>query len=206
MAHNLNVSSVIDKNKIASSNVFLILLEVEVKDPSTGTLVDTMRIVKNSEDIVFETNVYTAANFELDIQLDATKEPTITLEAHDETRQLAQYIDAYDGLVSCNIRVMIVNSGNLLAAPDIDENMIVLSSSISSYKARFELGVESSVGFRFPNYRQFKDRCFKAFKGPRCQYAGPAATCSYTRNGANGCIAKNNEINFGGFPGINELF
>lgn len=205
MPHNLNIASIIDKNKVSSTNVFLILLEVEVRD-SAGALVETLRVVKNSADIVFQGNTYTAANFELDIKLEATQEPSITLEVHDETRQLAQYIDAYDGLVRNKIRVMIVNSGSLNSPADIDEEMIVLTSSLSSYTARFELGVESSLGLRFPNYRQFKDRCFKTFKGPRCQYAGAATTCDYTREGVNGCKAKNNEINFGGFPGINELF
>lgn len=205
MPHNLTIDSIIDKNKVSSSNVFLILLEVEVRD-TEGVLVDMVRIAKNSEDVVFETNTFTASNFELDIQIDALKEPSITLEAHDETKQLAQYVDAYDGLVGCNVRVIIVNSGGLTGPADIDEQMIVLSSSFSAYKLRFELGVESSVGLRFPNFRQFKDICFKKFKGPRCQYAGPDATCSYSRTGTNGCIAKNNEINFGGFTGINELF
>src|SRR5690242_12304524 len=119
MPHKLNLSTVIDKNKVSSTNAFIILLEIEVKD-SSGTLVDTVRIAQNSENITFETHTFTAANFKVDIKLDATTEPSITLEAHDETRQLAQYIDAYDGLVGANVRMMIVNSAALTGPAEID--------------------------------------------------------------------------------------
>lgn len=205
MPHNLNLSTVIDKNKVSSEHVFLILIEAEIKD-TEGTLVDTIRIVKNSEDITFEGNVFTASNFELDIQLDATRETQVTLKAHDETRLLAQYIDAYDGLVGCKVRIIIANSGSLSSPPEIDENLLVTSTTLTNYTANIELGVESATGVRFPKARQFKDRCWKTFKSTRCGYAGPDGTCDYTRNGPNGCVAKNNEINFGGFPGINEMF
>ena len=205
MAHDLNLSTVIDKNKVTSENVFLIMLEATVKD-SSGNYIDTIRIVKNSEDITYEGNTFTASNFELDIKLDAEKEPSITLSAHDETRMLAQYIDAYDGLVNNKVRVLIVNSGALGQPPEIDEELIVLSTSLASYSVTMELGAESAVAMRFPQARQFKDRCWKAFKSTRCGYAGPDNTCSYTREGTNGCKAKGNEINFGGFHGINELF
>jgi hypothetical protein len=205
MPHNLNVSTVIDKNKLTSVNAFLILLEVFVKDAS-GTPIETIRLVQNSEDVIFETNTFTATNFDLDIKLDAAREPSITLKAHDETRLLAQYIDDYDGLVGNKLRVIIVNSGNLSAPAEIDEELIVLSTNVSSYTANIELGMESAGSMRFPKARQFKERCWKTFKSPRCGYAGADLTCSYTRTGTNSCSAKGNEINFGGFPGINELF
>lgn len=205
MPHNLNVSTVIDKNKVASVNAFLILLEIFVKD-SSGTAIETIRLAQNSENVVFETNTFTATNFDLDIKLDAAREPSITLKAHDETRLLAQYIDDYDGLVGNKIRVIIVNSGNLSLPAEIDEDLIVLNTSVSSYTANIELGMESAGSMRFPKARQFKERCWKKFKSTRCGYAGADATCSYTRTGVNSCSAKGNEINFGGFPGINELF
>lgn len=205
MPHNLNIATVIDKNKIASANTFLILVEVYVVD-SGGSPVTTLRFVKNSENITFETHEFIASNFEMDFKLESTKESTITLTAQDQTRQLAQYVDAYDGLVKNRVRLIIVNSGSLTSPAEIDEYMLVRQGSTSSYVTTLELGTESALGNRFPNYRQFKDRCFKQFKGIRCQYAGSDATCSYTRTGTNGCIAKGNEINFGGFPGINDLF
>jgi hypothetical protein len=205
MPHNLNISTVIDKNKVSSENVFLLLLEIFVVDHN-GDAVETLRIVKNAEDITFESNTYTASNFELDFKLDSGSEPSIMLTAQDQTRQLAQYVDAYDGLIKNKIRIIIVNSGSLSSPAEIDELMIVKTGSVSNYVTTLELGIESALGNRFPNYRQFKDRCFKKFKGPRCQYAGADETCTYVRTGSNGCIAKNNEVNFGGFPGINELF
>jgi phage-related protein len=205
MANKLSIAAVIDKNKITSENVFLVLIEVYVQD-SDGNAVSTIRFCKNSENITFDGELFTASNFELDIKLETNQEPSITLTAQDQTKALAQYIDAYDGLVRNKVRMLVVNSASLGSPAELDETFVVTSSRISGYVSTLELGVESAVSQRFPRHRQFKDRCFKTFKGPRCQYAGPDATCSYSRTGVNGCIAKGNEINFGGFPGINELF
>lgn len=204
MPHNLTISSVIDKNKIASENVFLVLIEVDVKD-HTGALVETVRIVKNSENIVHNGNTYTAANFGLDVKVEANQEPEVTLSAQDQTRTLAQYVEAYDGLVDNKVRMIVINS----ATPEdieIQEEFLISGSSINNYIVELNLGVETTLSKRFPESRQFKDRCAWRYKGARCKYAGAMETCDYTREGPNGCKAHGNEINFGGFPGINELF
>jgi phage-related protein len=205
MPHHLNISTVIDKNQIASDKAFLVLLEVMIKD-SDGNDIDTVRLAKNTEDVVFEGETFLASNFEMDMKLDTGKEPQITISINDPTGQIITYVDIYDGLVKSKVRMLIVHEGALDSPAELDEVMLVKSTTTSGYAVSFELGAESSVGHRFPQYRQFKDRCFKTFKGPRCQYAGPDATCDFTRTGVNGCVAKNNEINFGGFPGINNLF
>lgn len=205
MSKHLNLSTIIDKNKISSENSFIILLAVEVKNPVDGTIVETIRFCKNSENIEYKGDLYIATNFDMDIKTEINKEPSITLKAHDETRALGQYIDLYDGLINNKVTMYIVNSAALQEA-EMEEDFIILTASISGYKVEMALGIESAVNQRFPNFRQFKDRCAWKYKGIRCKYAGALPTCDYTRTGPNGCIAHDNEINFGGFPGINDLF
>lgn len=204
-AKHLNLSTVVDKNKIASDKVFLVLLEVAVKDFSEAT-VATIRFCQNSSNITYQGNEFTAANFSLDIKTEANKEPEMTLQAQDQTRMLSQYVDEYDGLVKSECKLIIVNSGSLTAPPELEETFIVTGASIANYVVTINLGTESAVLQRFPNYRQFKERCVWKYKGLRCKYAGAMTSCDYTRTGPNGCIAHNNEINFGGQPGLNDLF
>lgn len=204
-AKHLNISTIVDKNKIASDKVFLVLIEVGVLD-SEGTLVETLRFCKNSENITYNSQTYQAANFTLSMSNEVDREPSITLTAQDQTRTLGQYVEAYDGLVKSTVKLLIVNSGSLSAPAEFEEDFIITSASIQDYVVSIELGVESAVAQRFPPYRQFKDRCAWKYKGQRCKYAGGLATCDYTLNGANGCVAHDNAINFGGFPGIVELF
>lgn len=205
MSKHLSIATIIDKNKIASDKAFLMLIKVDVKDPTTGAIVQTLRMVRNSENVTHNGNVFQAANFEIDIKMEVNAEPQIILRAEDQTRTLAQYIDLYDGLMTNEVTMIIVNEATM-DTPEIEETFIITGSGINDTKVEFNLGVESAVTQRFPNYRQFKNRCAWKYKGQRCKYAGALATCDYSRDGPNGCAAHDNEINFGGFPGINELF
>lgn len=200
----LSVGSVIEKNKIASEEVYLILIEVECKNEE-GVIVQTLNFVKNSENIVYRDIPYQAANFDLDISVENNQEPSISLSAHDESRTIMQYMEAYGGLVGSNVKMTVVNSANLDSnIPEIEESFKITSSSNNKYIVEFQLGTESAVNKRYPNYRQFKDRCSWAYKGPRCKYAGPLNKCDLTLLGPNGCLAHDNIANFGGNPGLNE--
>lgn len=203
-AKHLNLATIVDKGKVDSSKSFLILFEVAVKD-SVGSLVDTLRFAKNSANVTFGGNTYTAANFDINIDIQADREPSVSITAEDETRTLLSYLDIYDGLVNSDVTMLIVHEDSLSGNAELEETFVVVGCSVKGYVVSIELGVESAVSKRFPNFRQFKDRCMWKYKGARCKYAGGLATCDYTRNGANGCVAHGNEINFGAFPGLNDL-
>lgn len=201
MARHLSVGSVIEKNKIASEELFLILIDAVINDED-GNYVNTLRFVKNSENIDFGGNNYQAANFDIDITIENNTEPSIRMTAQDQTRTLAQYIEAYAGLVKSSVTMTVVNSGALDGPAEIQETFKVVSANISEYVVEFELGTDSTVNLRFPNFRQFRDRCSWKYKGTRCGYSGGLAKCDYTLLGDNGCQVHNNVTNFGAFPGL----
>jgi phage-related protein len=202
MARHLTVGSIIEKNKIASDELFLILIKVLIKNED-GDEVAVLTFVKNSENVVFNGEAYQAANFELDITVENNSEPQITLTAQDQTRALMQYIEAYSGCVGSTVIMTVVNSAALDQPPEIQETFKVISSSNNQYVVKFDLGTDSAISKRFPNYRQFKDRCSWKYKGTRCKYAGSIEKCDYTLLGDNGCLVHNNVANFGGYPGLN---
>lgn len=204
MPTHLTIGSIIEKNKIDSDHFFVTLIDAHIKD-SEGNAVTTISIAQNSENVVFNGTTYQAANFEIDISVENNTEPSIRLTAQDQTRTLQQYIEAYDGLVDNEIVMTVVNTGALDRPAEISETFKILSTSNNEYVVEFQLGTDSAVNKRFPQHRQFKDRCSWKYKGPRCKYAGPMGSCSFTLFGTNGCVAHNNVINFGGFPGLNNL-
>lgn len=205
-AKHLNLTTVVDKNKIASDKSFIILFKVVVND-ITGAFVNTLYFAKNSEDVNFQENVYVASNFDLAINIEQGKEPEITLTAQDQTKSLGSYIDAYDGLIKSNVTMYVVHTDSLPDGdPEMSEDFLVTGASTNEYVVTFNLGVETAVAQRFPNFRQFQNRCAWKYKGTRCGYSGIMPTCDFTRDGPNGCIAHGNEPNFGGFPGLNDLF
>jgi phage-related protein len=204
-AKHLNLSTVVDKNKITSDKAFVVLFKVIVRDYQEN-VIDTLRFAKNSENVIFQGDVFQAANFDLKVEIEDQKEPSISITAQDTTKTLSTYIDLYDGLVKSDVTLFVVHEDSLDGPAEVEESFVVIDSSVQEYVVTMNLGVQSAVSSRFPNFRQFRNRCAWKYKGERCKYVGAMPTCDFTRDGANGCIAHGNEPNFGGFPGLNDLF
>ncbi len=202
MARHLTVGTIVEKNKIASDVAFIILIEAQVKDED-GNEVAVLRFAKNSENVTFNNELYVAANFEIDISVENNSEPSITLNAQDQTRALQQYVEAYAGLVGSKVVMTVVNTGNMDGPAELEETFLVVSGSNNEYVVTLELGTESVVSKRWPQFRQFKERCSWGYKGRRCGYTGSKPSCDFTLLGENGCAAHNNVARFGGYPGIN---
>lgn len=205
MARPLSVASVIDKNKVVSNNAWLILLDIKVIDPNTLGLVETLRVAKNNEAVVFNGQTYQPANFDFQFRVSQNDEPSFTLTAQDQTRFITSRIDQWGGGTSFKVILTIVNSARLDQPPELREEFSVLNSSTANYVVNCTLGAENMLTMRFPRSMQFQQRCRWRFKDSRCAYTGAAPTCDYTLDGENGCAAKNNNINFGGFPGLRRL-
>jgi hypothetical protein len=207
MARHLSIGTVVEKNKIQSEDTFIILIDATIKD-DYGAYVSTLSFCKNSENIIYGVDKdgnpvnYQAANFDIDLNTELNSEPTIKLSAQDQTRTLAQYIEAYGGLIGSDLTMTVVNSGALDGPPEIQETFKIIASNVNEYVVEFDLGTESAVNKRFPLYRQFRDRCAWPYKGRRCGYTGQLATCDYTLEGSNGCIAHANVARFGAFPSL----
>lgn len=201
MPVSLTVADVIDKNKIASENVWLILLDVDVLDDS-GTHVETLRLVDNNENVEYRGETYTAASFKLNASKRANEEPRVTLTAVDVTGVIREKMEDYNGGVGFQVTFTVVNSGNLDADPEIEETFEVSSASAPDVSVEWTLGAENPLKFPYPIRKQYRDRCPWVYKSVRCGYTGAMPSCSFTKEGANGCRAHNNLPRFGGFIGL----
>jgi hypothetical protein len=204
MSKNFSVAAAIDRNKVASINAFILLIEVIVYD-NNGNYVETLRLTKNSENINYRGNLYIAGNFDFDTSSKINEETTFNLTIVDYSRAIQQRMDNYGGGIGFTVNVMIVSTIDLTAPPEIVETLKVISASVNKYIVSFALGIESSVNMRFPPRNQYKERCSWRYKDFKCKYSGGLTSCDFTLNGANGCQTHNNSINFGGFIGINSI-
>lgn len=199
----LSVGTVIEKNRIASAVAFIFLAEIEVRDAG-GNLVETLRLVRNNEDITFQGNLYTAANFDLTLKEEVGTIPEIQVVAVDYTRAIQARMQEYGGGVGFDVVLILVNTGNLQQPPEIQERFRVTKSSAQGYVVTFSLGAENPLTMRFPRRRQTQDRCQWRYQGPECGYGGGLASCDLSLQGDNGCAAHGNTVRFGAFPGINS--
>lgn len=197
----LSVATVVEKNRIDSEYPFLACLEIDVST-TTGTYVETLYLVNNPEDIVYNGNTYIAFPFELDVKMEAGQEPNVTVTIEDITGAVKQRMNDYGGGVGFEVRIMAISTVDLTLPPEIVETFSVRDSSVEDYSVKWVLSSEMHLLVNFPPRRQLRDRCPWAYKSIECGYSGGLTSCDYTLQGVNGCSAHFNEINFGGFPSV----
>lgn len=198
----LSVATVLEKNRIASGVAFLLLAKIEIFNASTQTYVDTVYVVNNSENVVFQGNTYVPYPFGVSIKHEAGAIPQISLNATDFQKVLIGKLNTYGGAAGSRVTLTVVNSGNLSQGAEIEEVFEIVGSSANDYVVTLYLGAESVLTRLFPTRTQMKDRCSWRYKGTECGYTGSMPTCDLSLQGANGCAAHSNTVNFGGFPGI----
>ena len=204
MTKSLSVASVIEKNRLSSDTPWLICIDIDVIDPTTGTLVETGHFVRNTEDITFNGHAYRAASFDIELKEESGTQQSVKLSFRDYSLAIQQKMQKYGGGVGFTVAIMVVNAAATAQPPEVVENFEVIGAESSNYNCSFTLGAENNISKTFPRRRQTKDFCQWRYKGDECGYAGPLATCDLSLKGVNGCVTHKNIINFGAYPGINS--
>jgi len=189
----------IEKNKLYSTTAWLILAEISI--PTTPA--STAYLVRNTEDIVFNSNTYTAFPFELDTMRHVSKGeiPSLTLRFANAGRAIQAYLEDYEGLVGQTVTLRIVakpgGSASYLEARSWTYD--ILETTADANWVSFTLGAPNPLVRRFPLHRYIANHCNWKFKSVECGYSGSATSCERTLAA---CQAKNNSTRFGGFPGM----
>lgn len=202
MPVNISLAATKDKIKKSSTVVYLPFIEVDVVNPATLAVVDTLRVVNNTEDVVYQGNLFFAYQFSIDLKYESGGIPAVTLSVLDEKRIVIEKSKDYGGGIGFDVRLMVGNPALPDDSPEIIEYFKVVSSSTKGYSVSWGLGAENELSYAFPKRRQMRDRCSWRFRGKECGYDGPDKSCDLTLTGANGCESKFNSVRFGGFPGI----
>ena len=202
MPKHLSLGTVIEKNRIASADTFILLAEIEVSDEITGAYVETIYLVNNNEDVTHQSNVYTATGFVFDSHETADGIPDVSVYFQDPTQSVMAKCEQYSGGVGWKVIFKLVNSGDIEADPEIVEMVYVIAAKASNYSVEFQLGARNPLSQRFPRGTQWRDKCRWIFKGKECGYVGAAAFCDYTLQGPDGCSVHGNTLRYGALPGI----
>jgi lambda family phage minor tail protein L len=203
MALNLPPAIILEKNKLSSDSAWLALLDIKLNDIGNTVL----RFVNNNEDIVFQSQTYTAFPFELDANdTNNTGEiPAITLRVSNITRIIQAYLEELNGGVGAEVVITPINSNHL--GEDYSPMQLkfsVIQTKTDPYWCYFTLGTPNPMNQRFPLYRYNAAHCNWAsnYKGVECKYSGGLPTCNGTLDD---CRVHNNSKNFGGFKGLEDV-
>lgn len=205
---NLSIASVIEKNKLASNQPWMAAMEIDVRD-SDDNHIEFIRVIRNSENSIIDGEVYQAFPFDIEVTESQGAVPAITVTIKDTTRIVQAYMMNYNGGIGFKVVFRIVtgtDSNDLTIDTDLEETFYVVDASTSDYVVNWQLGVFNPLRLAVPGRIQRRNICSFGFKTPECAYVGADTTCSRTLDGANGCRAKSNSQNFGGFPGIQPRF
>lgn len=186
-----------EKNKLSTDSAFIPILDIQLPD-------DVARICYNTEDIVWNGNLYQAFPFELGEVREQTdgSDPNVELTI-DNTSQALQYIvEQAGGANGFAVIIRVVNSENLSAPePELEEYFVVTKTSVTQENIVFILGNEYSSRTRRPLNRYMKNNCPFKYKGVRCGAVSNETSCNHTLTD---CRARNNSTRFGGFQGIDQ--
>lgn len=198
---NLSVAGMLEKSRLSSDGVWLLLLEVIVPDAD-----EPLRMVRNNEDIVWNNQTWYAFNFTIDeIQEDSRlKNTTVPLRISNITQLIQSYVEEHNGLTGETVVIRVIHSGHLdNALPEVEETFIIESTVCDSQWATFNLGCDLSSQLRFPFRRVLKNFCAwrDKYKGLECGYNGSLPACDGTLRS---CRERGNSIRYGGEPSIPE--
>ena len=199
----LSPSAYIEKNALASSGVWVILIEIYVPQ-----LDDYVRVCSNNEDMSWNGKVWQSFPFEMDEIGDSTKGeiPQFTIRVCNIDNVVGAYVEESDGATNSTVKIYVINTNIVSTTPEVELDFIVKSSSLNSMWATFVLGVTDPYSITV-GQRMIRTGCRfngpdgtqNGFKGSRCKYSGSETTCNKTLKR---CRELGNSNNFGGFPGL----
>jgi phage-related protein len=227
----LSVVANIERHKLASGEPWLLLCDLAWPgvDPITDSHV---RLVRNTDPVTFDANdgngpqVYEPFNFMMgDLAVSTNGSvPDCEVQASNIMRALQRTIEQYAGVVGASLDLYAVNTANPSGEPDLALSFTVKQTTSDAKLVHFKLGASSPLRRLFPIHMYRPNFCIWQYNSPalqaataaailagtplkdpigaQCGYIGPLTTCSHTIDGATGCIAHNNLIRIGTFPGI----
>lgn len=201
----LPAALILEKNKLAGSSPWLVLLDVTLINPQDPEDTTEFHLVRNTENVWFgsPSQEYTAFPFELEPTTFDSKGqiPTVTLRVSNVTRVLQGDMEAYGGGTGSSVTVTVVNNANLAENySELEMTFEIISTSANAQWIEIILGASNPLNQRFPLDRYIPTHCAWAFKSIECGYTtGAYTTCNRTLDQ---CEARARQASFGGFLGL----
>lgn len=188
----------VEKNKVSSTGVWLILLDIELGEQH-------LRIVRNNDydnPTVWNGNTYQSFPFNIgDTGQDSKGElPKLTIKVSNANGLVEQQINDLQGGVGAKVALYVVHSEHLdLTTPEIEEHYVVKAVTAEEDWVTFTLAGDMVLSQAVPCTRYLKDSCPYQYKDVRCGYNGALPSCNHTLSD---CVAHGNTLRFGGYPAI----
>lgn len=197
----LSTAALIEKNKIAGSGAWLVLLEIQ--------LTETIRLVGNNEDILWDSQTWQAFPFELDTIGETGKGeiPAVAVKVSNITGEIQTKLEAADGANGTPVIIRVINTeASTSTECELELAFVLDSTSYDEKQITFRLTGANCLTRRVPPRRYLKNFCPFIYGGIQCGVsAGTLAaypTCGRT---IADCLTRSNDARFGGFRWMPKL-
>jgi len=193
----------VEKNKLISDSVFLVLLEIHI--PSVPEII---RIVNNNEDINWNSFDWQMFPFELDeISENSNAETSqFQIKVSNINNIIGVYLRQYDNYLKQNGFKPITTTLYIINTKDLDNtepvystNLVLSTASITALEVSFTVSARDLYRARTPIYKMYPNNCRWNFKMVECGYEGNQIACDKSLGR---CRQLNNSARFGGFPTV----
>lgn len=193
--HRLSAAAILEKNKVAATGAWLILLDIVIPE------VIDLHLVLNTENITWRSTEYVAFPFDISERTEDGRElPAVTLKVSNASQAIQQYVEQSGGGVGAAVAIRIVHSDHLdNTEPEIEETFICESCHVDAQWVSFTLGTGDPASMRRPERRFLKNFCPYQYKGLECGATAAQPGCNKTLGD---CRARNNSVRYGGEPSI----
>ncbi len=164
---------ILEKNKVASNSAWLVLLEIKLNNVENTTF----RLVRNTEDIVYKDETYTAFPFELEpATLDSKGTiPSVELKVSNISHILQPFLLELRGGVGSTVLITVVNSALLTENfSELEMEFLITGTYTDRSSVVFRLGAINPLLQRFPLYKYIGQHCRWKFQSVECGYTGMA--------------------------------
>jgi len=189
------------KNSLIDAGVWLSLITFTNKNASV-----VIRVVNNTEDIVFAGNTYTAFPIQVAEITESNKGelPTISISLSNVSRAVEGYIEQDPDLGSgWSVHVDIVHTSSVASGvAEVTYDFVTVSVTADTSLVTFSCGLKNPIRQQFPRLRFLPNSCQNTFKQGACTYSGTAPTCVKTLKACRAKFVGQSKIPFLGFPGI----
>jgi phage-related protein len=196
----LQLASILEKNKISNTTAFIVLLEIIIPG-----IAEHIRVCYNNADIIWNSYTWLAFPFELgEVTEDRSELPSINLKVSNVNKVVSGYLEQTSGGAGSTVIIRVVNSANLEATePDLEETFAVQGVTVDISYATFRLGADTAATLRRPFGIYQGRHCRNKFKDVKCGYNGAATVCDKTLAR---CKELNNSVRWNAEYGITGKF
>ena len=183
-----------EKNQLNLDTPWLLTVEFNFD----GTYV---RLVNNNEDVTIDGVAFTKFPFILEpIETNVGELAAAQLNFSNVSRALQAYIEQYNGGVDSTVTVRIFSANYLqFSKAALSWTFLIVGTSCNDTNITLRLGARNPLIQRFPMYRYIGRHCKWKWKSAECKAVSAETTCDRWHST---CEARNNEVNFGGYPGL----